>query len=269
MNNFKRDINKFIGEHSRFNESLKQNILMKIKEDNKPKLVSRKRGGIFKHAAILTLLLSFVTFFLIQNLHENEQEAHPPTTAKQEISVLTDSDTVPEIDTFSDYEEPLKVFDFKSDAMDRGNHEYAAYPLLIDPLAYNTEDISRGDVVVYEYEFSNGIMKTVSRIVGLPGESIEILDGQIFIDGRKLETFYGKAHRAGTSSSAEYKTWFEKNTSSNSTSSGLEDIFHLEMEQIKLAEDEVFLVGDDWFRGSRHSVEIADLEGKVIGYYKE
>jgi signal peptidase I len=186
-----------------------------------------------------------------------------------EKPVVADTETVADIPIFKDYDKPVEVFHFKSDAMDRGNHEYTAYPLLIDPTAYNEQDIARGDVVVYEYAFPNGVRKTVSRVVGLPGESIEILDGQIFVNGQKLETFYGSAHIIGTSSSEDYQRWFEENTSPNSTTTGMEDIFQLDLEKTQLAEDEVFLVGDDWFRGSQHKLDVAEIQGKVMGYYKE
>lgn len=269
MNKFKRDLDEFIGDSPRFNEPLKRKILVEIKKENKSSVSASKGFGAFKYVAIFTILLAFVTFFLILTLNENRQGPQTPSNAQQENPVLTDLDTVAEIETFTEYEEPLEVFDFRYDAMDRGDHEYAAYPLLINPLAYEGKDISRGDVVVYEYEFFDGVQKTVSRVVGLPGESVEIKDGQIFIDERKLETFYGKAHRVGTSSLEEYSIWFEENASSNSSTSGMEEIFQMDTEKIQLAEDEVFLVGDDWFRGSQHSLEAADIQGEVIGYYKE
>ncbi|MGO1059198.1 S26 family signal peptidase [Planococcus sp. FY231025] len=186
-----------------------------------------------------------------------------------EEPVLTDPETVADIPIFTEYDKPLEVFRFKSDAMDGGNHEYAAHPLLIDPAAYNEKDIARGDVVLYEYAFSNGIRKTVSRVVGLPGENIAIQDGRIFIDGQKLDTFYGKAHRVGTSSAEEYQKWFEENTSPGSSTTGMEDVFQMDLGAFQLGEDEVFLIGDDWFRGSQHKLDVAEIQGEVIGYYKE
>lgn len=43
----------------------------------------------------------------------------------------------------------------------------------------------------------------------------------------------------------------------------------MDMEPAKLAEDEVFLVGDDWFQSSQHFLKKEEIQGEVIGYYKK
>jgi signal peptidase I len=45
----------------------------------------------------------------------------------------------------------------------------------------NTDDLKRGSVVVFRFEGSNKYF--VKRIVGLPGEEIEIADGILLING--------------------------------------------------------------------------------------
>ena len=52
------------------------------------------------------------------------------------------------------------------------------------------DDIRRNDVVVY---YSNGPGTTlfVSRVVGLPGETIRILDEKVFVDGEPYEDKFG------------------------------------------------------------------------------
>ncbi|MDJ0333384.1 S26 family signal peptidase [Planococcus sp. S3-L1] len=267
MNKFKHEMDDFFGVNPRFNKSLKHKMLLNIKEAKSNKF-SSKRYGFFKYTAIFAILLSMVTFFLVQAVNETAQETQKPSTGKVEELVVTDTDTVAEIPIFTAYEEPLEIFDFKYDTMDRGNHEYAAQPLLIDPLAYSEKKIARGDVVTYEYKFSEGLQKTISRVIGLPGESVEIVDGHIFVDEQKLETFYSSAHRLGIDSYEEYSQQVEKNTSSTSDTSGMKEIFQTNMKKIQLAENEVFLVGDDWLRGSQHTLKLEKIQGEVIGYYK-
>ena len=70
------------------------------------------------------------------------------------------------------------------------------------------------------------------------------MDGQVFIDGQKLNTFYGRAHRVGTSSSEEFKAWFEENSSSASTTTGMEELFEMDIEKFRLAQTELFVVGE-------------------------
>ncbi|OHX54278.1 hypothetical protein BB777_06740 [Planococcus faecalis] len=102
----------------------------------------------------------------------------------------------------------------------------------------------------------------------MPGESVEIVDGHIFVDEQKLETFYSSVHRLGIDSYEEYSQQVEKNTSSTSDTSGMKEIFQTNMKKIQLAENEVFLVGDDWLRGSQYTLKLKKIQGEVIGYYK-
>jgi signal peptidase I len=46
-------------------------------------------------------------------------------------------------------------------------------------------DIKRGDLVVFSYPKQPSV-KYVSRVVGLPGETIEVRDKLVFIDGKEL-----------------------------------------------------------------------------------
>lgn len=49
--------------------------------------------------------------------------------------------------------------------------------------------ISRGDIVVFRYPDDQSI-SFVKRIIGLPGESVEIRDGRVFINGSALDEPY-------------------------------------------------------------------------------
>ena len=56
-------------------------------------------------------------------------------------------------------------------------------------LAYLFADPKRGDIVVFPYPDDEEI-DYIKRIVGLPGETIEGIDGIVYIDGQALEEDY-------------------------------------------------------------------------------
>lgn len=61
--------------------------------------------------------------------------------------------------------------------------------LIIDELSYRLGDPSRGDIVVFH--ISDGSSQfLIKRIIGLPGETVEIRDGDVFIGGVELEEEY-------------------------------------------------------------------------------
>ncbi len=49
-----------------------------------------------------------------------------------------------------------------------------------------SEDIIRGDLIVHKFP-TNRQVSTIRRVIGLPGESIEIKDGKVFINGKYLD----------------------------------------------------------------------------------
>jgi signal peptidase I len=55
--------------------------------------------------------------------------------------------------------------------------------LLINKLAYRLGEAERGDVVVFRYP-RDPSRDFIKRIVGLPGETVEIRNGEVFIDGQ-------------------------------------------------------------------------------------
>lgn len=63
--------------------------------------------------------------------------------------------------------------------------------LIVDKISYRFSDPKRFDIIVFPYQYQE---KTyyIKRIIGLPGETVQILDGSIYIDGEVLEEDYGK-----------------------------------------------------------------------------
>ncbi|MDN7228238.1 S26 family signal peptidase [Planococcus sp. N064] len=266
MNKLKREMDAFIGSNPRFKESLKQKIRMEIKNVNREEASTKSKSPI-KYAAVFVLLLSAISVFLVLNLNKGEPEPQNKNFGQPETAVLTDSSTEAEIAVFTEYDAPMEILNFKYDAMDQGNHEYTVYPLLIDPQAYEDKSVSRGDVIVYEMEAFDGKKKTVSRIIGLPGETIEIKEGQVYVIGQQLNTFYGKAHRMGIGSLEEYDAALKAQGAEQNVGS-MKEIFSQTTAAFRLAKDEVFVAGDDWFRGSQETLLLSEIEGEVMGYIK-
>ncbi|MEZ6017771.1 MAG: signal peptidase I [Planctomycetota bacterium] len=61
--------------------------------------------------------------------------------------------------------------------------------ILVDHVSYMFEDVARGDIVVLRYPLDPTV-DYVKRVVGLPGEHIEIFRGQVWIDGARVEEDY-------------------------------------------------------------------------------
>jgi signal peptidase I len=49
-------------------------------------------------------------------------------------------------------------------------------------LSYLTSDPQRGDIVIFRYPVDESVLY-IKRVIGLPGETVEIKDGKIYIDG--------------------------------------------------------------------------------------
>jgi signal peptidase I len=65
--------------------------------------------------------------------------------------------------------------------------------VLVNKLSYRLHDVNRGDVVVFEAPDdpnTDGVKDLVKRVIGLPGETVELQDGEVFVDGQPLDEPY-------------------------------------------------------------------------------
>lgn len=63
--------------------------------------------------------------------------------------------------------------------------------LIVDKLSYRFRDPTRFDIIVFPYYYEEETYY-IKRIIGLPGETVQIQNGAIFINGEELEETYGK-----------------------------------------------------------------------------
>ncbi|MBS4207436.1 signal peptidase I [Bacillus sp. FJAT-50079] len=155
----------------------------------------------------------------------------------------------------------LLILDDRLDTMDYGNHDFYAHELVIDPTAYQQKKIKRGEVILYEQ--NDDVL--VARVIALPGETISIKKGQIFIDRRRLDAFYGKAHRLGYEKD-EYEQVLKE---IGRLDHFHPDLFEPSMEELTLEQNQYFVMGDDWLRGSREMIDFEQIVGEVLGYKQE
>lgn len=90
--------------------------------------------------------------------------------------------------------------------------------LIVDKISYRLRDPERYDIIVFPYQHAENVYY-IKRIIGLPGETIQIKDGSVYINGEILEDeIYGAEPIKDPLTAAE---------------------------PIKLGEDEYFVLGDN------------------------
>jgi signal peptidase I len=68
--------------------------------------------------------------------------------------------------------------------------------LIVEKLSYHLHPPRRGDVVVLKLHHDDGEL-LIKRVIGLPGEEVEIKQGRVFINGRPLQEPYLNQHTEG------------------------------------------------------------------------
>ena len=90
--------------------------------------------------------------------------------------------------------------------------------VLVNRIVYNATTPKRGDIIVFKPKGNENTHYYIKRIVGLPGETVEIIENSVYINGEKL--------------SEDYET------------TAIDDVGILS-EKIQLGSDEYFVLGDD------------------------
>lgn len=63
--------------------------------------------------------------------------------------------------------------------------------LIVDKISYRFKEPERYDIIVFPYKHQEDTYY-IKRIIGLPGETVQVKDGMVYIDGEVLEESYGK-----------------------------------------------------------------------------
>lgn len=90
----------------------------------------------------------------------------------------------------------VKTFLFQAFSIPSGSMQPTLMPgdrVMVNKLSYRFGDIDRGDIIVFERPDSMPELATkdlIKRVVGLPGEEIELRDGQVLVDGEVLDEPY-------------------------------------------------------------------------------
>lgn len=62
--------------------------------------------------------------------------------------------------------------------------------LIVDKIGYRFREPERYDIVVFPYRYEKNTYY-IKRIIGLPGETLQIIDGCVYINGKMLDEHYG------------------------------------------------------------------------------
>ena len=64
--------------------------------------------------------------------------------------------------------------------------------LIVDKISYRFRDPKRYVIIVFPYKYEENTYY-IKRIIGMPGETVQIRDGYVYIDGKRLTSdIYGK-----------------------------------------------------------------------------
>lgn len=61
--------------------------------------------------------------------------------------------------------------------------------LIVDKISYRFTDPKRFDIIVFPFKYQEDTFY-IKRIIGLPGETVQIFEGEVYINGKKLKENY-------------------------------------------------------------------------------
>jgi len=62
--------------------------------------------------------------------------------------------------------------------------------IIVNKLVYRFKDPERGDIVVFQHPMLDPKLDYIKRVIGLPGETLEIKDSTVYINGEPLKEDY-------------------------------------------------------------------------------
>lgn len=62
--------------------------------------------------------------------------------------------------------------------------------LIVDKISYRFRDPKRFEIIVFPFQYEEHTYY-IKRIIGLPGETVQVIDGYVYINGEMLDENYG------------------------------------------------------------------------------
>ena len=104
--------------------------------------------------------------------------------------------------------------------------------VVVDKLSYRFGEPERFDIVVFRY-LPKDETYYIKRIIGLPGETVQIIDGYVYINGEKLDSdIYGSAVILEPGRAKEYEYFVLGDNRNGSADSRMENVGNVEVSQI-------------------------------------
>ncbi len=120
--------------------------------------------------------------------------------------------------------------------------------LVADGWAYWGKDPQRGDIIVFDYPRDPAI-KYVKRVVGLPGDEVELKEGELYIN-QKLVEQSRTGEPINSSSGWEATLFMEKLGDVNHVIQRMQPSMNLNFGPVKVPEGKYFVMGDNRDRSS-------------------
>lgn len=150
------------------------------------------------------------------------------------------------------------VVPYKAPTMAMKNNEYMEYPIVVDR---TIGTLKRGDVVYFDDQIHEPF---VTRIIGLPGESVGIKNSTILINDKPLEDYIGYAKIDGEYVLEGYLNRGNAGESINEAEA--KRIFNWNEEPFRVSDRQYVLLGDNWLNSDLSIIDSKYIVGKVIGY---
>ncbi|WP_219835164.1 signal peptidase I [Paenibacillus sp. R14(2021)] len=171
----------------------------------------------------------------------------------------------------------MLLVDFYSDGMTGKQGSYSTDTdgqLVVDAGAYVSSPPQRGDVVWFSLPpFDYGERTTppkqnAARVIALPGERFSIREGQIYINGKRLSTFYGRILFWGQTE-REFLANSDEKSCPAACVKTMKAIFSKSIPEMIIPEGSVYVLGDTSDRSLDSALfgplSAVHVLGKVVG----